>query len=35
VDVWLFFEIVGNVNIFRGEDQGEKDAFDINMMKEF
>ena len=26
VDVWLFYEIVGKVNIFRAEDQGEKDA---------
>ena len=29
VDVWLFYEIVGKVNIFRAEDQGEKDASDF------
>ena len=29
VDVWLFHEIVGKVNIFRAEDQGEKDASDF------
>ena len=29
VDVWLFYEIVGKVNIFRAEDQGEKDASDL------
>ena len=36
VDVWLFYEIVGKVNIFRAEDQGEKIhlILQINMMKE-
>ena len=29
MDVWLFYEIVGKVNIFRAEDQGEKDASDF------
>ena len=29
VDVWLFYEIVGKVDIFRAEDQGEKDASDL------
>ena len=29
LDVWLFYEIVGKVNIFRAEDQGEKDASDF------
>ena len=29
VDVWLFYEIVGKVNILRAEDQGEKDASDF------
>ena len=29
MEVWLFYEIVGKVNIFRAEDQGEKDAFDF------
>ena len=27
--VWLFYEIVGKVNIFRAEDQGGKDASDF------
>jgi hypothetical protein len=29
VDVWLFYEIVGKANIYRAEDQGEKDASDF------
>ena len=29
MDVWLFYEIVGKVNIFRAEEQGEKDASDF------
>ena len=29
VDVWLFYEILGKVNIFGAEDQGEKDASDF------
>ena len=29
MDVWLFYEIVGKVNIFRAEDQGERDASDL------
>jgi hypothetical protein len=29
VDVWLFYEIVEKVKIFRAEDQGEKDASDF------
>jgi hypothetical protein len=29
VDVWLFYEIVGKENIFRAENQGEKDASDF------
>ena len=29
VDVWLVYEIVGKANIFRAEDQGEKDASDF------
>ena len=29
LDVWLFYEIVGKVNIFRAEDQVEKDASDF------
>ena len=29
VDVWLFYEIVGKVNIFRAEVQCEKDASDF------
>ena len=37
MDVWLFYEIVGKVNIFRAEDQGEKMdlILEINMMKEY
>ena len=26
MDVWLFYEIMGKVNIFRAEEQGEKDT---------
>ena len=29
VEIWLFYEIVGKVNIFKAEDQGEKDASDF------
>ena len=29
VDVQLFYEIVGKVNILRAENQGEKDASDF------
>ena len=29
VDVWLFYEIVGKVNIFRAEDKKKEDASDF------
>ena len=29
MEVWLFYEIVAKVNIFRAEDRGEKDASDF------
>ena len=35
MDIWTFYEIVANINMFRAEDQDEKDASDFREISSY